>query len=367
MKWISSILFFLILVTSLTYSQKKYVGWSLGYFTTWDNSYTPENLPWEAFTHVAYFQVWPNSDGSLQLPNEAIAKRLIAEGHKRGKKVIFCVGGAGVKDAFKGACSNANRGKFISNILAYLKKLGYDGFDTDWEENFDDNLFIAWHKDLRDSINLLTPVPLMTIAAEDWYPITAKVHMYVDQVNNMRYTGTAANNYAKTLNVFTNAGAPKSKVGAGMGISMGMTVQQVTDMCTMAVDNGYGGVIQWDITAKGNAPANMQAIAQFVNPNPTTFLTTPTPYFDGVTLAVSRIDGAGFLGIRYTIPSKAKGLQIDLGLFDLQGALIETLVHGRTDGGAFNSPIIQQKRPGAYILRLASGKVILSSKSMLIR
>lgn len=366
MKSSTAVFLFLSLLASLAFGQKKYVNWSLGYFTTWDNSYTPENLPWEAFTHMAYFQVWPNSDGSLQLPNEGIAKRLIAEGHKRGKKVIFCVGGAGVKDAFKGACSNANRGKFISNILAYLKKLGYDGFDTDWEENFDDNLYIAWHKDLRDSINKLSPVPLMTVAAEDWFPITAKVHMYVDQVNDMRYTGTAASKYAGTLNVFTNQGADKSKVGAGMGVSMGMTAQQVTDMCRMVVDNGYGGVIQWDVTKKGSAPANMAAVVPFINPVATGITSFgPTRYREQVTLSI--VSGShGFPRIRYSIPSGSRGSDLDLGLYDMRGALVRTLVHGRTEAGEFSVPLAAGA-PGAYVVRLKAGDGQAASKAVLAR
>jgi hypothetical protein len=340
-------------LTTLSFGQSdnKYIGWSLGYYTTWDNTYTPENLPWEAFTHIAYFQVWPNSDGTLKLPNEATAKRVISEGHKRGKKVIFCVGGAGVKDAFKGACSAANRGKFISNILAYLKKLGYDGFDTDWEENFDDALFQAWHKELRDSINRLSPVPLMTIAAEDWFPITAKVHQYVDQVNNMRYTGTSAANYPKTLNVFTNAGAAKSKVGAGLGISMGMSVQQVTDMANMVLKEGYGGLIQWDVTKNGGAPANMAALAKFVNPTVGIFTSGGTKYREQVTLA---IENGLSPRIRYSVPAASAGANIDLGLYDMNGSLVKTLVHGRAQGGAYSLPLNQAGAAGTYIVRLSA-------------
>lgn len=365
MKHLSVSLLLISLLSPLASGQNRYVGWSLGYYTTWDNTYTPENLPWESFTHVAYFQVWPNSDGSLRLPNEGIAKRLIAEGHRRGKKVIFCVGGAGVKDAFKGATSSANRSKFNSNILAYLKKLGWDGFDTDWEENFDDAQFIAWHKELRDSINLLTPVPLMTIAAEDWFPITAKVHMYVDQVNDMRYTGTSASNYAKTLNVFTNAGAAKSKVGAGMGISMGNTAQHVTDMCNMVIENGYGGIISWDVTRNGGAPSCMTALAKFVNASSSGIYSgQPTRYADPIILSIDAGNAGGFPRIRFSIPSAFAGANIDLGLYDMRGALVKTLVHGPAAGGFHRVPITQVGAAGNYFVRLSAGNTFRASKAV---
>jgi hypothetical protein len=364
MKHISVAFLFLSLFATLAIGQQKYLGWSLGYYTTWDNSYTPETIPWEAFTHIAYFQVWPNVDGTLKLPNEGIAKRVIAEAHKRGKKAIFCVGGAGVKTAFIGATNAQNRSKFNSNILAYLKKLGWDGFDTDWEEDFNNEQFIAWHKELRDSINLLSPVPLMTIAAEDWFAITAKVHMYVDQVNNMRYTGTSAANYGKTLNVFTNAGAAKSKVGAGLGISMGMTVQQVTDMANMVLTEGYGGLIQWDVTKDGGAPANMAALAKFVNPAVGTFYDGPTKYRSQVTLA---IDGNGMSPrIRYSLPTGYAGETVDLGLYALNGSRVKTLFHGQAQDGDHSVPFAHSGAVGPYVVRLSAGNSV-ASKSIIAR
>ena len=367
MKNISAALIIMAVLSTLGFGQQKYLGWSLGYYTTWDGTYTPATIPWEAFTHMAYFQVWPNADGTLKLPNENTAKQLIAEGHKRGKKVIFCVGGAGVGDAFKGACSNANRGKFISNMLTYMKKLGYDGFDTDWEEAFDDNLFVAWHKDLRDSISKLVPVPIMTIAAEDWFSITAKVHMYVDQINDMRYTGTSAANYPKSLNVFTSAGADKSKLGVGMGISMGLTVQQVTDLCAMAVNSGYGGVIQWEVTKNKGAPENMAAVAKFINPNATSINSAePTHYREQVTLAIDNRIGLG-PRIRYSIPSESRGTQLDLGLYDMRGERVKTLVHGPANAGDFSVPLMRAGAPGAYIVRLSAGDASASSTAIVPR
>jgi hypothetical protein len=353
-------------LASIAFGQNKYVGWSMGYFTTWDNTYTPENLPWGSFTHMAYFQVYPKADGSLSLPNEDIAKRLIAEGHKRGKKVIFCVGGEGVKDIFKSACSNANRGRFISNMLAYLKRLGYDGFDTDWEENFDDPLFIAWHKDLRDSINKLSPVPLMTIAAEDWFPVTAKIHEYVDQVNDMRYTGTTAANYPKFMEVFTKAGAAKSKLGIGMGISMGNTVQHVNEICNMVLAQGYGGIIGWDVTRNGGAPANMAAIAPFINPSVGVFTSGPTKYRDAITLSIDAGNG-GFPHVRYSMPEASRSSLVELGLYDMRGALIQTLFHGTARAGENTVPLTKPGAAGSYIIRLSTEKASLASKAIVTR
>jgi hypothetical protein len=258
--------------------------------------------------------------------------------------------------------------KFNSNILQYLKKLGWDGFDTDWEENFDDAQFIAWHKALRDSINKLTPVPLMTIAAEDWFPITAKVHMYVDQINDMRYTGTSAANYPNSLKVFTNAGADKSKLGAGMGISMGMNAQQVTEMCNMVVTQGYGGVIHWDVTKNNNAPAGMAAAAKFVDPNAVgIYSSAPTKYYDPITLAVDENGVMGSPRIRYSIPTTSNGAAMNLGIYDMNGSLIQTLASGTAKAGDYSLPIAKRGAAGAYFVRLSAGNVSAAAKAVITR
>jgi hypothetical protein len=372
MKRLSVVVLILTLMSSFSFAQQKYLGWSLGYYTTWDNSYTPATIPWDAFTHVAYFQALPNwnknnntSDGGLNVPNETVAKQLIAEGHKRGKKVMFCVGGAGVGDGFKYACANSVRGKFISNIVQYCKRLGYDGFDTDWEENFDNTLFVAWHKELRDSINKMTPVPIMTIAAEDWFDVTLTVSAYVDQVNDMYYSASA-DYYKNTLfPKMTRAGVPKLKCGAGMGISMNNSVAMDTAICRMVIDNGYGGIIQWAITKNNNGTPNMTAIAKYVNPAVTSvFARSQAQYDSPVSLFVDNSGMPGMNQIRYTLPGDYSG--VDLTIYDLRGAVVKTLVHGPSSQGSYSVPF---KRVGAgeYVVRLTTSSGVQAARSMLIK
>jgi hypothetical protein len=368
MKKLFAVVLILAVALPVSAAQKKYLGWSMGYWCTWDHSYSAATIPWNAYTCVANFQCWPNADGTFRTPDDASSIQLIAEGHKRHKKVVFCMGGAGVGDAFKGACSNANRGKFISGMLAYLKRLGYDGFDTDWEENFDNTLFIAWHKDLRDSINKLKPVPLMTVAAEDWFTVTGQVHMYVDQVNDMDYSSSASSYLSNQFQVFVKLGAPKSKLGAGMGISMGNTVQHVTDMCNMVINNGYGGVIEWAITNKGNAPADMAAIAPFVQSVPVVvdfnqggLLGIPA------SLVIGNNGSSGLQQISYTVPSASNGAFVDLSVYDLKGALVKTLVHGQADAGVFTVPFAQTRAPGTYIVKLSSNNSLQATKAIIAR
>ena len=349
---------------SIAFGQQKKLGWSLGYYTTWDGSYTPANLPWDAFTSVAYFQIKPNTDGTLQTPSDAVATQLIKEGHARGKKVVYCIGGAGVK-TFTAACATGVRGKLISNMIIYMKRLGYDGIDTDWEESFNDAEFQAWHKELRDSINKLTPVPMLTIAAEDWAAVTLTVSAYVDQVNDMDYSSSASNYLSSIFPTMTRAGAPKTKCGAGMGISMGNSVQHDIDICNMVINNGYGGIIMWAITKNDSGPKNMAALAQFVPTSTSEIATRAEQVFSPITLNITKNGSAGVSEIRYSIPNSFNGSTVDLGVYNLKGALVKILAHNSGMTGAFSIPWAQTGA-GKYIVKLSADSKMQVAKAVVI-
>ncbi len=356
--------FLLLLLTCLASGQtKKSVGWSLGYYTDWNNSYSPSTIPWNAFTCVAYFQVIPNSDGSLQTPSDAVAQQLISEGHKRGKKVVYTVGGQGA-DNFTACCANGVRGKFISNLIAYMKRLGYDGIDTDWEEQFNNTEFVALHKDLRDSINKLTPVPMLTVAAEDWFPVTLSISAYVDQVNDMYYNASANQYSTQIFPAMTKAGVPKAKCGAGMGISMGNSVQMDTAICNMVINGGYGGIIQWCITKNDNGPVNMTALAAFV-PVPTQVVAGTPLQLEAVSSLFVKSDmSTRTAQIGFALPASSRGALVDLSIYNCKGALVRTLAHGRTENGMQSFQFVM---PGAYVARLSADSRVEAAKSFVVR
>ncbi len=354
---------FLCTSTSNAAAAKKYLGWSMGYYCTWDHSYTPENLPWDAFTHVAHFQAWPYTNGTVSFPDAGFGKRLVTEGHKRGKKVMLCVGGAGVGDGFKYWCSNTNRGKFISMILDNVKSVGYDGIDTDWEENFDNTLYVAWHKDLRDSINKVNPKLALTVAAEDWFDITGKVSMYVDQVNDMNYSGSATQYKNTIFPKFVSLGCPKEKLGAGMGISMGNSVAMDTALASMVISNGFGGIIQWAITTKDNGTPNMTALPKYVDPNPTNILFAKNQAQNESTFSFSiKSPNGGFQEITYKVPAAYRGSNLDIGVYDVKGALVNTLSRGITDAGS-HTALLNRVAAGSYVIKMSTNNTTVASKT----
>jgi Glycosyl hydrolases family 18 len=357
----------LCVICSTTIAQQKKLGWSLGYYTTFDNNpYAPASLPWNAFTCVAYFQVIPNSNGTLGLPDATVAKNLIAAGHSKGKKVVFTIGGEGTGNGFTAACADGVRGKFISALIAYMKSLGYDGIDTDYEDDINPSLYLAFHKDLRDSINKLNPVPMLTVAAEDWEQATTTIAAYVNQINDMYYSASANDYLTKYFPIFTKAGAAKSQCGAGMGISMGNSVQMDTAICSMVINNGYGGIIQWAISNQANANANMTAIAAFVPvPGTTTLVRESQSGSPQASLFVNNEAAGSARQIGYSLPSTANISMVDLVVYDIKGAVVKTLVHGPSaDHGVFNVPF---KTAGAYVVKLSADSRVQATKEVVVR
>jgi hypothetical protein len=363
-------LLFLTLVgwsVSLCAAQKK-VGWSLGYYVSWDHSYSPSTIPWDAVTHMSNFQVTINNDGSLGYPDENIAKQLISIGHGKGKKVIFSIGGGGYGQQFANATTNANRAKFISRLMDYLRKLGYDGIDTDWEGNEVVSQFVAFHKDLRDSINALNPSLCITIAAEDWNPIAAQVHMYVDQINDMWY-GAKADKYPGYLQSFIKLGVPKAKLAPGIGISPdqgsgNLGVQASVDLCNMVVDQGFGGIMLWCIQTKGFVPADLAAIAPFVPTGSTAIRMRQSTLSSPMSLSARYDWVAGTSEIRYAMPPDSDRGRVTLGIFDMQGSLIKNLFNGPAPAntGVLTVPIPRTDAMGAYIVKMSTTHGVQAAK-----
>jgi Glycosyl hydrolases family 18 len=367
MKKLCAVLLLVLCVFSISTAQQGKVGWSLGYYVTWDNSYSPTTIPWDALTHVSYFQVIPNNNGTLGLPDSNVAKQLISTAHSKGKKVVFSVGGGGYGAQFAAATAPGVRGNFISNIIAYLKSLGYDGIDTDWEGNEVVSQFVAFHKELRDSINKLTPVPCLSIAGEDWNPLAGQVYMYVDMIDDMWY-GAKAADYPGYLQTFVDMGAPKSKLAPGIGIDPqtgNLGSSDCVALCNMVLNDGYGGIMIWDIVNKGNVPSDMAAMAPFV-PSGTGVTADRLPLFGKQpSLSANYNRATGLAEIRYS----ATAGNVDIGIFDLKGCLVRTLVHGPDHAGVFEVPFAQAcGAPGTYIVKMsAAGSGSLAATAIVAR
>jgi GH18 family chitinase len=315
-------------------AQQPKVGWSLGYYCGWDQDggFRPDQIDWKAFTHIAHFTVFPNNDGSLDVNSNGLSdancRAAVAEARKHDVKIVFSIGGAQAKDRFKNACAPETIHKFVKNLLDFMRKYGYDGIDTDWEENFDDAKFLALHKELRDSLDLITPRPLLTLAGGGYFAAhCALAHPYVDLMNTMSYDVNLAG-MAQEMKEFTSRGVPKAKLGVGIGIGGGGSMVDVDSATAkgkvlFAINNGFGGVMEWAVQGSSR---NVQVFRMLEPYRP---VTATVIFADGKLrvigdpdLSAGRIAITGRHAVRFRRPASGADAYADLGLFDAAGARI---------------------------------------------
>ncbi len=233
--------------------------WVSGYYTGWNaDLYPPEKVDFSALTHILVGRVTPRPDGTVntQFDNSngpAIARTLSTRAHQAGRKAIIMVGGAGEHDGWVGAASNANRARFVQNLLNAMDSFGYDGLDIDWEpvEAADKPFLLALIQELRAARpQMLLTMPIGWVNSnfpEDADPWFANLVPYLDQMNVMSYemtgpwggwlswytsaltgeSGLHPTSVSSSLNAWVNAGIPKTKLGMGIPF-YGMAWRNIT-------------------------------------------------------------------------------------------------------------------------------------------
>lgn len=225
--------------------------WVMGYYVGYARDLYPlEVVDFSAMTHVAVGAVLPNSDGTLathfyidNTQGPQWAKSVVAKAHQQGTLAIAMIGGAGTYDGFVAAASDANRARFVQNLVALAAEYGFDGFDLDWEPIADKdkpNL-----KKLAEELRAAAPGKLITFPigwinanfpqeADPWFG----QHAYLfDQINVMSYdmasgfwgwdtwhssaiygeTPRTPSSVDSTVRLWRQAGIPAEKLGVGIG------------------------------------------------------------------------------------------------------------------------------------------------------
>jgi hypothetical protein len=353
------------------FAQTPKVGWSLGYYCGWDQGgFPPASIDWKAFTHISHFAITPNNDGSLNTGgnglSDANCKAAVAAAHAHGVKIVICIGGAGVGAGFTNACSPANIHKFVANLINFMKQYGYDGIDTDWEESYNDPEFLAWHQELRDSINKITPRPLLTIAGAGYFAShCASAWPYVDQMNLMSY-GTQPSGMSGQMQQLTKLGVPAKLLGAGIGIGTGGGMADVDSnsakaKAVFAINGGFGGIMEWAVKGAALNVSEFKALEQYI-PAGATLVWSNNSRLNKGTLFVGSNRLTGMQEIRFSVSPNdgGNGAFVDLSLFDVSGAMVRHMVHGPSNPGDYAIPLTQNSNNGAslksgtYVVRLAT-------------
>lgn len=153
-------------------------------------------IDFTALTHIIHFSAVPNSNGTLDSSVNGLtagnSANIVTNAHAAGRKVLFCVGGAGSQAGFQGATTAANRGTFITNLVNLMTSRGYDGIDVDWEplDPTDAQQYTNFINGLRLTMNSVSTQKLLTAAiAVPPTPasLVASIKTQFDQINLMTY------------------------------------------------------------------------------------------------------------------------------------------------------------------------------------
>ena len=367
----------------MAFGQQKHVGWSLGYYCCWNQAgFPPASINWNAFSHISHFTLFPHKDGTLD-SNVNVPASLggqhsiaaVAAAHAAGVRIVICIGGAGVADTFSAACAPAVIHKFVSNILRFMRTYGYDGIDTDWEENYNDAEFTAWHKELKDSLNAINalggPHKSLTIAGGGYFAShCAPAAPYVEQMNDMSYDVPLSQEPGRIAQ-FTNLGVPKTILGVGIGIGTGggmvdSNLAAWTGKADYSINNGLGGIMEWAVTGGAKQVACFAALVPYVVHLPSTSVFSPSMVAMEQPQGTLIIRTAGANGPQEICYTLSKSANVDLGVYDIRGALVKSLVSGPASQGVFSVPFARTSA-GAYVVKLSTDSKIQATKELIVR
>jgi chitinase len=243
------------------------------YYAGWEQSaLPPASLPWDKMTHVIHFSLLPTANGGLDdTTNGVTATRsgaLIAEAHRRGKKVLISVGGTPGSEHWPTAASATHRGTFVANLVNLMSSRGYDGIDLNWEGSVSNADYVATMQALRAALDRRGRGELLTaVYYGSWTGLAKASHPLLDWVSMMTYLpyGQPANShnssiygstYARIDNLvglWLSAGVPREKIVFGFATYASVWSNGGLGAAEMpyrdAVARGYTTGMRWDAAA----------------------------------------------------------------------------------------------------------------------
>jgi GH18 family chitinase len=345
----------LVFLCSTSFAQRRYVGWSTGYHTTWGGQ-NVTNTAWKCYTHLCWFS------GGINGPSSSEGKAFSAACHANNTKAIVCLGGAGAGGSFTSATTSGNRANYISTVVAMMQADGFDGIDMDWEDGINTSQYTALHNELRAALDKITPRPLLTVATAQYLAgYTTTVHTVFDQINVMSYWALVGG-LNPQMQAFTSKGVPKTKLGVGWGYDTDgeVDVNNPNDIgakCLYCLDNGYGGVMVWEVA---RACAKCQDTnAYYVNKNATSIHPSFLARMYNEThplFSLVNSNGSGDCFIRYSVPTASF---VDMKLFNMKGIMVRNLVQGEQQAGNYTLSLGRSNsaipiNSGAYVVKMAT-------------
>ena len=294
-------------------------NWVTAYYAGWAKwNASPVDIPHIDFscaTHWVLFTLGPTPSGTFDGTSSGIDPtrhgQFVNAVHAAGKKAIIGTGGWGAD--YKGAV--ANRAASINFLINLMQTFNYDGIDIDWEpvpsaqySNFD-----AWIRGLKAAMKAVKSDAILTAASFSYDQAIVNNQEYFDQINLMTYdmsgpwpkwvswhnsaiydagnrfplTGGLVPSIDASVNSYTKAGVPASKIGFGIEF-----YGYIWDNVTGPMQSDFGNVrntvpyaeimekysalpLKWDVGAQA---AYYSASNQFVSFDAETTLTVKARY-----------------------------------------------------------------------------------------
>mgnify|MGYP005746009953 FL=1 len=188
------IVFIIFFTFSLGFSQRV-----VGYYPYWmQNTFQPNDLDLETFTHINHSFAWPDEEGQIVAPAGMLDPSIADYIHINNRKIILSLGGWGQAQTagFVSSTSTSElRSEFIANIIDKMIAYGYDGVDIDWEHpqsTEQKNNLSDFIEELDSTLNQFDPELLITMAVPisnwsgQWYDFSS-LRPHVDFFNAMTY------------------------------------------------------------------------------------------------------------------------------------------------------------------------------------
>ena len=266
----------------------------VGYYPYWmQDTFQPQDLDLETFTHINHAFGWPNEEGEIEAPDGMFDPAIADHIHSNNRKFLLSLGGWGQTqtEGFVASTSTYElRSIFISNIIEKMIAYGYDGVDIDWEHPQtvqQRNNLTYFIEELDSTLDNLDPEFLISMAVPisnwsgQWYDFS-NLRPHVDFFNAMTYDihggwsshaghnsplyqsppGDADGSIETGINYLANArGLPEEKINMGIpfwgkkynassinGSFTGSVIDMHYSEILPLVGNGW--TYQWDNVAK---------------------------------------------------------------------------------------------------------------------
>ena len=165
---------------------------------TWGNLVT-EDIDWDAITHLFYFSLTPNPDGSLpevidyENVNPDRLNAIVEAAHQNNTPILMTFGGYNTRDVFMAATADSSRQNLIVNMVDFINTWGFDGIDLDIQplQPEDANRIVTFVEDLHAALqNHETPLldkPILTATTPGMPEIYSQIQHQFDQINIATY------------------------------------------------------------------------------------------------------------------------------------------------------------------------------------